>query len=462
MNIASKSIRYLTQIYQNPNYPNPFITKHILSSFFSSSTYRKRLNRRNLEASKQTLDETLFNQAISHLLPRFKPEDLYNLINHQTDPLLCLNLFNWASKQPRFTHTTCTFHITVKKLGAAKMYDEMDRIVESVFSVSNATDSCFGSEVLYNSMIYFYTEGRKLSKAVSVYKHMRSVKNLECRPTIRTYNLLFAAFLSRRSNSYINHMYMDTMRMLFKQMVDDGVEPDVFALNSMVKGYVLSLHLNDALRVYHQMGVVYGCRPNSFTFDYLIHGLCAQGRTCNARKICGEMKEKGFVPSGKSYNSLVCAFAMEGDVDEAVGYLWEMAGKGRAVDYITCWTVVEACCKKNRCGDALSLVEELLEKRLVDRRTYKKLRYELQVNYGDLYDRNGMKNVSKEVGNLSDSRPLLYAVSSLVLCVFHQNLWKLQLCSTWKHRPLLTQCDTLLVLKCGWRARIRVALAKPG
>lgn len=229
-------------------------------------------------------------------------------------------------------------------------------------------------------------DARKLSKAVSVYKHMRSVNNVECRPSIRTYNLLFAAFLSRRSNSYINHMYMGTMRMLFKQMVDDGVDPDIFALNSMIKGYVLSLHLNDALRVYHQMAVVYDCRPNSFTFDYLIHGLCAQGRTCNARKICDEMKGKGFVPSSKSYNSLVCSFALEGDVDQAVRYLWEMVGNERSGDYITCWTVVDECCKRNRCGDAVSLIKELEEKRLVDRRTYKKLQHEVRVKHGDLFD----------------------------------------------------------------------------
>ncbi|KAD6453400.1 hypothetical protein E3N88_08105 [Mikania micrantha] len=178
-------------------------------------------------------------------------------------------------------------------------------------------------------------------------------------------------------------MYMDTMSMLFKQMIDDGVDPDIFALNSMIKGYVLSLHLNDALRIYHQMGVVYNCRPNSFTFDYLIHGLCAQGRTCNARKICDQMKEKGFVPSSKSYNSLVSSFALEGEVDQAVSYLWEMTENNRLADYITYWTVLDKCCKHRRCGDAMSLLKKLQEKKIVDGQIYKKLQYELQVNYKD-------------------------------------------------------------------------------
>ncbi|KAH6787557.1 Tetratricopeptide repeat superfamily protein, partial [Perilla frutescens var. hirtella] len=100
-------------------------------------------------------------------------------------------------------------------------------------------------------------------------------------------------------------------------MVDDGIEPDIFCLNSMIKGYVLSLHVNDALRIFHQMGVMYECQPNSFSYDYLIHGLCAQGRTNNARELCDTMKKSGFVPSSKSYNSLVNSLALEGEIDEA-------------------------------------------------------------------------------------------------------------------------------------------------
>lgn len=395
MNIAPISTRCLKQICiylklpPNPNCSREFSSRYIPVSLFSSSSYRKRVNRRNLAASKRTLDELQFHRAVSQLLPRFQPQDLYNLINLQEDPLLCLELFNWASQQPRFTHDVSTFHVTIKKLGAAKMYDEMDHIVNEALSIPN-----FGSEVLYNSMVYFFTEARKLSKAVHVYKHMRSLKKLDCRPSIRTYNLLFAAFLSKRSNTYINHLYMDTMSMLFKQMVDDGVDPDIFALNSMIKGYVLSLHVNDALRIYHQMGVVYDCRPNSFTFDYLIHGLCAQGRTQNAKKLCDEMKAKGFVPSSKSYNSLVCSFALEGEIDDAVSYLWEMTENQRSADYITYWTVVDECCKHQRHSEStMSLLKELLEKSLVDRHTYMKLQYELKLNHGNLFERNRMKNV---------------------------------------------------------------------
>lgn len=249
------------------------------------------------------------------------------------------------------------------------MYKEMDDVVNQVLSVRHV-----GNENLYNSILYYFTKAGKLIRAVNVFRHMTTSKNLECRPTIRTYHILFKALLGRgNNNSYTSHMYMETIRSLFRQMVDSGIEPDVFALNCLVKGYVLSLHVNDALRIFHQMSVVYSCQPNSFTYDYLIHGLCAQGRTNNARELLDEMKGKGFVPNGKSYNSLVNALALGGEVDDAVSCLWEMVESGRVVDLITYRTLVAESCRNGKHDEARRLLGTLRERKLVDRDSYDKL-----------------------------------------------------------------------------------------
>ncbi|XP_052175179.1 pentatricopeptide repeat-containing protein At2g27800, mitochondrial isoform X1 [Diospyros lotus] len=343
-----------------------------------SRSLRRRIHKRFKSASKPVLNEAQFQRAVSQLPPRFIAEELCNVITLQVDPLVCLELFKWASQQPRFKHDVSTYHVIIKKLGTAKMYQEMDEVVNQALSVP-----LIGSEALYNTMIYFFTEDRKLTKAVNVYKHMKNSKNLDCRPSIRTYNLLFSAFLSRGSNSYINHVYMETIRCLFKQMVNDGVEPDIFSLNFMIKGYVLSLHVNDALRIFHQMGVVYKCLPNSYSYDYLIHGLCAQGRTKNAMNLCNEMKGKGFVPSKKSYNSLVNSLALAGEVDEAVNLLWEMTQNQRSADFITYQTVLDEISRQQRYGNAVKLLKELREKELVDSHTYRKLLHKLEGSLRD-------------------------------------------------------------------------------
>ncbi|CAA0841385.1 Pentatricopeptide repeat-containing protein -mitochondrial [Striga hermonthica] len=350
-------------------------------SFYSTRIYRgpiprslrKRINKRARAAAKPVLDESLFQKLISQLPPRFTPEELHDVIALQDDPLVCLELFNWASQQHRFRHNVLTYHVAIKKLGAAKMYKEMDDIVNQVLAVPS-----IASEALYNTMIYYFTQARKLIRAVNIYRHMCGLRKLDCRPTIRTYNILFAAFLSRGKNSYINHVYMKTIRLLFRQMIDDGVEPDIFCLNCMIKGYVLSLHVNDALSIFHQIRAVYNCQPNSYSFNYLIHGLCAQGRTRNAMEICDKMKGNGFVPSSKSYNSLVNALALKGEVDEAVKFLEEMVKNQRIADFITYRTVLDEISRRKGNGEAFKILVDLREKNLVDGNAYGELLYELE------------------------------------------------------------------------------------
>ncbi|KAK3036843.1 hypothetical protein RJ639_031321 [Escallonia herrerae] len=256
-----------------------------------SRSLRRRISKRKRAAAKPVLDEAQFQRSVSQVLPRFTPEELCNVITMQDDPLMCLELFNWASQQPRFRHDVSTYHITIKKLGAAQMYEEMDVIVNQVFAIR-----FIGSEALYNTMIYFFTEARKLTRAVN-------------------------------------------------------------------------------------MDSVYNCQPNSFSYDYLIHGLCAQGRTNNAREFCKKMKKEGFIPSCKSYNSLVNSFALGGEVEEAVKFLWEMIENRRSVDFITYRTVLEEVCRQWKADDAMNLLKELQENDIVDGFTYRKLLHELEDDY---------------------------------------------------------------------------------
>ncbi|XP_059279613.1 pentatricopeptide repeat-containing protein At2g27800, mitochondrial-like [Lycium ferocissimum] len=348
-----------------------------------SRSLRKRMNRRARIAAMPVLDESQFQKAVSQIPPRFTPEELRDVMISQKDPLVCFELFNWALKQHRFRHNVSTFHVVIQRLGEGNMYKEMDDIVNQVLAIPS-----IGSEELFNSMIYYFTEARKLTRAVMIYKHMLNSRKLDCRPTIRTYNILFKALLSRRNNSYINHMYMEAIRSLFKQMIDNQIEPDIVALNTLIKGYVLSLHVNDALRIFHQMGVVYECQPNSFSYDYLIHGLCAQGRTKNAKEIYDKMKCKGLVPSSKSYNSLVNSLALGGEVDEAVKFLWEMNGNRRTIDFITFKTVIDEVCRQRSVKDAIGLLKELQDKELVDGLTHNKLLSELEDDIDNLNIRN--------------------------------------------------------------------------
>lgn len=166
-------------------------------------------------------------------------------------------------------------------------------------------------------------------------------------------------------------------------MVESDVRPDVHALNAMIKGYVLSLHLNDALRVFHQMGNVYGVEPDENSYSYLVHGLCSQGRTRNAMEMFGEMRGKGLVMTARAWNSLVCALAMGGEVEEAVGVMWEGVGMRRWPDFVTCRTVVEEMSRRGGAGDAAVLLREMRGKEVIDGKWYNVLLKGLEEDHCD-------------------------------------------------------------------------------
>ncbi|KAM0938319.1 putative tetratricopeptide-like helical domain superfamily [Dioscorea sansibarensis] len=315
------------------------------------------------------------DRAVAALPPRFTADDLTAAIAAEPNPLVCLHLL--THQHPHRSHPSASsFLITIKKLGAASLFPELRSAASLAFSFPSIL-----SEPLLSTIIYFYSNARMLSSAIHVYNLMRDHPDPSCRPTTQTYNLLFTALLGRDNrNSYINHVYMDTLRALFRQMVNSGVAPDVFSLNSMIKGYALSLHLNDALRVFHQMKPVYGCDPDANSYNYLVHGLCAQGRTKNARELFDEMRSRAFVPSAKTFNSLASALAMGGELEAAVEIVGEM---GRMVDLVTCRTVIGEMCGRGRVREGLRLLREWKERAVLNERGYEELLYGIDIGHGD-------------------------------------------------------------------------------
>ncbi|XP_009387646.2 pentatricopeptide repeat-containing protein At2g27800, mitochondrial [Musa acuminata AAA Group] len=352
------------------------------SSTFSTAGDARRRRRRRTKPPP--VDQSLLDLAVSRLPPRFSAPDLADALACLPDPRLCPHLFSWAMDRHRrrLTADHSPFLAAVKRLGAARLYRDMDAVASLVLALPFSLPP---AEPHLNTLLYFYAEARMLPKAVHVYTRMRASPDPAAHPTAATYNLLFAAMLGHDdASSYIHHVHMGTVRLLFRQMVDAGIAPDRLALNAIVKGYAQSLHLNDALRVFHQMGPVHGCEPDEHTYSLLVHGLCAQGRTRNARELFVEMRGKGMVPSRRACNSLVCALALAGETRDGEEVMWGVARVGRAPDLITCRTLLEEICRQGRVGEAMELLRKMGEEELVDGRIQRELQHGIEDEFGDL------------------------------------------------------------------------------
>lgn len=136
-----------------------------------------------------------------------------------------------------------------------------------------------------------------------------------------------------------------------------GIIPDTLVLNMIIKAYAKCLELDEAIRVFREMGL-YGCEPNAYSYGYIMKGLCEKGKVGQGLGFYKEMKKKGLVAPGSCYLVLVCSLAMERRFEDAIEAVFDMLANNMAPDLLTYKTVLEGLCREGKGNDALALLEE--------------------------------------------------------------------------------------------------------
>ncbi|XP_038713339.1 pentatricopeptide repeat-containing protein At3g25210, mitochondrial-like isoform X2 [Tripterygium wilfordii] len=278
--------------------------------------------------------ETQFETWIEKLKPGFTPPDVDEAICAQSDPDLALDIFRWTAQQRGYKHNHLTYLTMIKTMINGRRYRQAETLVEEVLA-----GACEMSVPLYNSIIRFCC-GRKMmfNRAFDVYKKM--FRSDDCKPTLETYTLLLNSLLRRFNKLNVCYVYLHAVKSLNKQMKASGVIPDTFVLNMIIKAYAKCLEVDEAIRIYREMGL-YGCEPNEYTFGYIA---------------------KGMVPSGSTFMVLICSLAMERRFEDAIEVLLDMVGNSLQPDLLTYKTVLEGMCREGRGSEALELLEELKKK----------------------------------------------------------------------------------------------------
>ncbi|BAT87291.1 hypothetical protein LR48_Vigan09g225000 [Vigna angularis] len=300
----------------------------------------------------RTPSEKQFETWVQALKPGFTPFDVAEALQAQSDPDLALDIFRWTAQQRNYKHTSQTYLLIIKHLIAGRRYRHAETLIEEVIA-----GACHDVSVpLYNSIIRFCC-GRKFlfNRAFDVYKKM--LNSNDCKPDLETYSLLFNSLLRRFNKLHVCYVYLHAVRSLTKQMKASGVIPDTFVLNMIIKAYAMCLEVDEAVRVFREMGL-YGCEPNAYSYGYLAKGLCEKGRVSQGLEFYREMRVKGLVPSTSTYVIIVCSLAMERRFEDAIEVVFDMLGQSRSPDHLTYKTVLEGLCREGRVDDAFELLDE--------------------------------------------------------------------------------------------------------
>lgn len=315
--------------------------------------------------------EKQFETWVQKLKPGFTPNDVDEALRAQSDPDLAFDIFRWTAQQRGYKHNNVTYLTMIKQLTVGRRYRQAETLVEEVIA-----GACDVSVPLYNSIIRFCC-GRKFlfNRAFDVYKKM--LKSEDCKPTLETYSLLFNSLLRRFNKLHVCYVYLHAVRSMTKQMKASGVIPDTFVLNMIIKAYAKCLEVDEAIRVFREMGL-YGCEPNAYTYGYIARGLCEKGRVNQGLGFYKEMRIKCLVPSTSTYAIIICSLALERRLEDAIEIVSDMLGNSRSPDHLTYKTVLEGLCREGRGNEAFELLDGWRKRDIsMSDKTYKTLLNEL-------------------------------------------------------------------------------------
>lgn len=354
----------------NPTTTQTLTSKSLLRSLLTTIPARSFSTPHSHTKSKTPLEKQ-FETWVHHLKPGFTPSDVDQALKAQSDPDLALDIFRWTAQQRSYHHTHLTYLTIIKLLIAGRRYRQAETLIEEVIA-----GACDVTVPLYNSIIRFCCARKFLfNRAFDVYKKMLRSDN--CKPTLDTYSLLFNSLLRRFNKLNVCYVYLHSVRSLTKQMKASGVIPDTFVLNMIIKAYSKCLEIDEAIRVFREMGM-YGCEPNAYTYGYIAKGLCEKGRVNQGFRFYKEMRSKHLIPSTSTYVIMICSLAMERRFEDAIEVMFDMLGNSRSPDHLTYKTVLEGLCREGRADEAFELLDECRKRDVsMNEKMYKTLLNEL-------------------------------------------------------------------------------------
>ncbi|CAN8258433.1 unnamed protein product [Cochlearia groenlandica] len=222
--------------------------------------------------------------------------------------------FTWAYSQTGYVHSSQAYNTMVDVLGKCKKFDLMWNLIGEMKNKSG--ESCGG-------LVTLDTMSKVMRRLAKSGKHNEAID----------------AFLEME-RSY-------------------GVKKDTNAMNSLMDALVKENSIEHAHDVFLKLFDT--IKPDSRTFNILIHGFCKARRFDEATKMMDTMKVKGFAPDVVTYTSFVEGYCKEGDFRRVNEILEEMRESGIKPNVVTYTIVMHSLGKARQVSEALGVYEKMKE-----------------------------------------------------------------------------------------------------
>ncbi|CAL9231746.1 unnamed protein product, partial [Arabidopsis halleri] len=215
-----------------------------------------------------------------------------------------IEFFKWAAKVRHFNHDISTYVTLIRCLEEARLYGEMHATMEEVIRSPHVG---FSPAVLFE-FVKVFGRAKKMNEALSFFY---KAKERKCRPTSSTYNSVILMLMKEGLHEKVHEVYaeMCNERGCFPDMVtysalissyeklgrDDSAEmkragcfPTVYTYTELIKGLGNAGWVEEAYGLYKDM-LRDGLTPDVVFLIYLMNMLGKAGRVKDLRNVFNEM-----------------------------------------------------------------------------------------------------------------------------------------------------------------------------
>ncbi|XWS52208.1 hypothetical protein CRYUN_Cryun11dG0047300 [Craigia yunnanensis] len=327
---------------------------------------------------------------------KITPYQVCKLLELPLDVPTSLKLFQWAGSQKGYCHTFHVYYVIIDKLGAAKEFKVIDRLLMQM------KEGVVFKESLFILIMKNYGTAGLPGQATRLLLDVTSIYS--CEPTLRSYNAVLSILVAGNCQKVMPNVFYDMLNegispnvstfglKLLEEMFLMGCTPDVqtfndvfcglcklnhqvdeagtllnkvpspnvVLFNTLINGYVASGQFDEADAVVYDIMLSIGCKPNVFTFNILIHGLCKKGCLGSALELVNKMEGKGCKPNVITYSMLIDG--LEGRLVEVDNVLNEMSVKGVCLNTVEYNTLISTLCKDGKFNEAREMFGEMSSK----------------------------------------------------------------------------------------------------
>ncbi|CAL9245519.1 unnamed protein product [Arabidopsis halleri] len=202
---------------------------------------------------------------------------------------------------------------------------------DAIRVVEKLREGGFSLDLLaYNMLIGLFCDKNNAEK---VYEMLTDMEKEGMKPDSITYNTLISFFGK--------HKDFESVERMMEQMREDELDPTVATYGAVIEAYCSVGELDEALKLFKDMGLRSKVNPNTVIYNILINAFSKLGNFGQALSLKEEMKMKMVRPNVETYNALFKCLKEKNQAETLLKLMDEMVEQSCEPNQITMEILME-------------------------------------------------------------------------------------------------------------------------